>query len=289
MGYLGAFRRPAVSTTEKSTLMYLLPPPWAVGTIDVAWIVFWLNTFAVSVYTLRQPIPLDADNLHAWRVFIAGLLVCLSMWGITKYIVSLTNAWWHENYWRVIGANMLLGVATFGTLYIYWNIKETITPFELTGFDRVLWQILKPAIKSDISNLGSKTLEELKHENEELKAKVNDNNSSPLVRTNTYAGRLTIAELEWTLGVTQFLFIGAATENGFSRSKWVSVKLPSGLIITDALWRYLCGEGGELKRMSNDVLVKSGRKTTLNSSYSPIELVAMVQQVRLPGKMRPKE
>jgi hypothetical protein len=312
LGYMGAFRRPSVQTIEKynketqgaiplikclgagfgvfaalsglTLFMYNIPAEWMVGVKDVAWLIGWLGMFCAGISVL---VALLTHKRWTFAVFLPGI----ALYFIMEYFGNLSYEWWGNYFWTVIAANACLGTMFFGVAYAFWNLKETIQPFELTGFDRVLYKIMKPflpeAIRQDLG-LGSSNEEliQLRAENEELLAIIDDKESMPLIRTDTYAGRLARAEYEWRLGVTQFLFIGAT--KGFARSAWLDTKLPCGLVMTDGLWRYLCSaDAGELHKAGRDVFKKSGRKTVLND-YEPEEILAMAQDAPMPESLKPK-
>lgn len=314
MGFMGAFRRPSVQTIEKynketqglvpliksvgagfgvfamlsglTFFMYNVPNEWMAGVKDVAWAIGWFGIFCAGISIL---VALLTHKRWTFAVFLPGV----ALYCIMEYFGSLSYEWWGNYLWTVIVANGCLGIMTFGVAYAFWNLKETIQPFELTGFDRVLYKIMKPflpeAIRQDLG-LGSsdEELTQLRAENEELLAIVDDKESMPLIRTDTYAGRLARAEYQWQLGIAQFLFIGATSDKGFARSNWLDTKLPCGLQMTDGLWRHLCSADiGELHKAGRDVFKKSGRKTVLND-YEPEELLAMAQEAPMPESLKPK-
>lgn len=312
LGYFGAFRRPSVQTIEKfdtetqgkvplikclgagfgifaaltglTLFMYNVPAEWMLGVKDAAWFIGWFGVFCAGIAVL---VALVTHQRWTFAMFLPGI----ALYCITEYFGSLGYEWWGEYLWTVIAANACLGVMAFGFAYAFWNIKETIQPFELTGFDRVLYKVMKPflpeAIRRDLGlDDQDGEIAQLRVENEELRELVNEKESMPLIRTDTYAGRLARAEYQWQLGLAQFIFIGAT--KGFARSNWINTRLPCGLDMTDGLWRYLCSDGtGELHKAGRDVFRKSGRATVLND-YEPEEIMAMAQDVPMPESLKPK-
>ena len=313
LALMGAFRRPAVQTIEKfnketqgaiplikcfgagvgafaflaalATLIRIMPASWMEDAKDIAWLMGWFAVFCTSLFAMYL-----IFTHRSWSFM--GVICSTSLYFIVEYFGNLGHDWWARYYWTVIASNALIGLMVFGLAYLYWNIKETINPFELTGMDRVLFKIMKPFLPDIIKKeLGVDDAEatQLQRENEELKAVLDDRQSMPLISTDTHAGRVARAEYQWQLGVAQFLFIGAFTDGGFSRSRWVNIQLPCGLEMTDGLWRYLCAETtGELRQSERPVLVKDGRKTVLNDGHEPDELLRMAQEAKLPERMKPK-
>lgn len=313
LALMGAFRRPAVQTIEKfdketqgaipfikclgagigafaflaglATLIRIMPVSWMENTKDMAWAIGWFAVFCASAFAMYL-----IFTHRPWSFM--GVICSTALYFTIEYFGNLGHDWWASYYWTVIASNALIGVMVFGVVYAYWNIKETINPFELTGFDRVLFKVMKPFLPEVLKKefgLDDAEITQLQRENEELRAVLDDRQSMPLISTDTYAGRLARAEYQWQLGVAQFLFIGAFNDGGFSRSKWVNTQLPCGLEMTDGLWRYLCAETtGELRQTERDVLVKDGRRTVLNETHEPDELLRMAQEAKLPERMKPK-
>lgn len=97
------------------------------------------------------------------------------------------------------------------------------------------------------------------------------------------------AALSYRLAVMTFLFVGVAGD-GFSRRVWVGRELPvyvngDPFTITDGMWRFLCSEGGELRREKCPVLAKAGNKVVLSNQYPPMVLAEMANNVKVPEKM----
>ena len=328
-GFLGAlfssFRRPAVTTTEKVDIETQITVPLGrVVSVGLSMSIGLLSALILS-WTIPPRVRYHgALGMAAGVLTILGVLslfwrpgsfqelvwrkgafafIALGMGVLTYVCVQNPNDWWFVRLdYRALAAIRLFTFSGLmaGIVGTYYFIKESINPWELTGFDRVLYSLLR-IIADEIEDIlrlqsgrpQSDVLDQVRREVGDALEHVRDHTARPLIRETTYASELRMADQDFRLDLVSFLWLGG--QIGFSRRDMTirfaeeygeKLHLPfTNLEISDPEYRKMMAHFKNARILVSE----TGMPTQLNGQFDPVTTLELLGKISLPKDRRPKD
>lgn len=138
--------------------LWITPPDIAK---DVAWFIFLFGTATSFFYGTVKRGFLERDKVVAIYGFISGSAFAILM----SWIGSLPDSWWgmppiwfENGFLMALQYVICLGIFGGGLYGFYWFAKEIVTPYELTGRERVAFDMwLEEKRRAEVATIDDKT------------------------------------------------------------------------------------------------------------------------------------
>jgi len=138
--------------------LWITPPDIAK---DVAWFIFLFGTATSFFYGTVKRGFLERDKVVAIYGFISGSAFAILM----SWIGSLPDSWWgippiwfENGFLTALQYVICLGIFGGGLYGFYWFAKEIVTPYELTGRERVAFDMwLEERRRAEVAVVDDKT------------------------------------------------------------------------------------------------------------------------------------
>ncbi len=182
----------------------------------------------------------ESQLLFVHALTVAGVV----FFGVQEYDTwVLTDSWPGLREYLAAIRCVLIGFQVAGLVGLYWYVKETVLPFELTGFDKVIREILNDLLPvfidlalHDAGLLGGQVsrqdlLGAIRAEVGDGLKSLRDGQRAPFMAQPTYAHLREQAEREFHLDLVQFLFF-VLTIGGSRRAMTTSYQEKTGEQLT---------------------------------------------------------